>query len=164
MYNLGNLYYDIHDFDNMFKYFYMAIEQKDIDTMYELAIYYQKKNDFDNMQKYYIMALTIKNHDDCNQNMVNNGIKYFDLFILKKILDNNEIKTPDILERIYKINSNPEIMIFENKKKLFTRLNNIIECGICYETNVNIDLYCGHLCCIDCYPKLYKNCCPFCRL
>ena len=54
-------------------------------------------------------------------------------------------------------------MIYENKKNLFTQLNHVVECGICYDIKLNIDLNCGHCVCTSCYPRLYNKACPFCR-
>lgn len=59
---------------------------------------------------------------------------------------------------------NRDIMIYKNKIKLFKNLNNIIECVICYEEQLNIDLHCGHCVCIYCYPKVFESPCPICRL
>jgi hypothetical protein len=39
-----------------------------------------------------------------------------------------------------------------------------MECGICFELILqNKQLSCNHELCIECYYKLYKNTCPFCR-
>jgi len=54
--------------------------------------------------------------------------------------------------------------VYENKIKLFERLNNITTCNICYDDKLNIDLNCGHTVCKDCYIKLYLDKCPFCRI
>lgn len=53
---------------------------------------------------------------------------------------------------------------YKNKVSLFTKLNHVVECTICFEKNVNIDLTCGHTFCIDCYPRLYRKECPLCRI
>ena len=41
-----------------------------------------------------------------------------------------------------------------------------LECGVCLE-NIHINsinfMPCIHFLCVDCYNKLYKNECPFCR-
>jgi tetratricopeptide (TPR) repeat protein len=70
-----------------------------------------------------------------------------------------------VLRCIMKIyHNNEHINIYINKVALFKRLNNIIECGICYEDVLNIDLKCGHCVCTKCYIKLINQKCPFCRL
>jgi hypothetical protein len=164
MFNLGHYYYECRDITNMFKYYFMAIELRDIDTMYELSIYYQKIKDFDNMRKYYLMALEETANPYHKIIILNDGEKYFNLFVLKEELEKIENKPPYLIKKLQNISVVPDIMVYENKKKLFTLLNHVIECGICYETQLNIDLYCGHCCCIDCYPKLYKDPCPYCRI
>lgn len=163
MFNLGHYYYECNDYENMFKYYFMAVELKDKDTMYELAIYYQNSRDFDNMRKYYLMALETETDIPTENIALNNGKKDFDLFNLKIELEKIEVKPMCLVKKLQEIGHNKDIMIFENKKKLFSKLNHIVECGICYETKLNIDLYCGHCYCIDCYSKLYKNPCPYCR-
>jgi hypothetical protein len=62
-----------------------------------------------------------------------------------------------------KLNNDKEISIYKNKINLFTKLNHICECPICYETKLNIDLNCGLCFCTDCYIKIYKKSCPICR-
>jgi hypothetical protein len=164
MFNLGHYYYECNNYKEMLKFYLMAIETGDIDTMYDLAIYYQNIKDFDNMRKYYLMALEESEKSDHAVIMVNDGERDFDLFILKDELDKIENKPHYLLKKLQKISCIKEIMIFENKKKLFGTFNYILECGICYETKLNIDLYCGHVCCITCYPKLYNKRCPYCRI
>ena len=53
---------------------------------------------------------------------------------------------------------------YRNKIQLFTRLNNVVDCSICYEEKLNISIHCGHSFCVDCYPKLYAQDCPMCRM
>jgi len=164
MYNLGHFYFEMNDLENMFKYYFMAVELGDIDTMYELSIYYQKIRDFDNMRKYYLMALETCENPDHKDIIVNNGETDFDLFILKEELDKIEDKPVYLQKKLQKISCIRDIMIYENKKKLFSQLNHIIECCICYETKLNINLFCGHCVCTGCYPKLYDKPCPICRI
>ena len=61
------------------------------------------------------------------------------------------------------ISSHRQVSPYVAKVALFTRLNNVTECGICYEEKLNIDLQCGHTTCTDCYKRVYMNECPFCR-
>jgi TPR repeat protein len=164
MFNLGHFYFEKNDLENMFKYYLIAVELGDIDTMYELAIYYQKIRDFDNMRKYYLMALETSEKPDHKDNVVNNGEDDFDLFILKEELEKIEDKPVYLINRIQKLNCIRDIMIYENKKKLFSQLNHIVECCICYETKLNINLFCGHCVCTSCYSRLYQSPCPICRI
>lgn len=170
MFNLALHYSDRNDTVNMLKYYHMGIELNDTDCMFELSIYYQNANDKENMKKYYLMALDIfEENNKTEKSLVNNGEKDFNLFMVKEILESVVVSVDDnmsekILNKLKKINSKKDIMIFENKRKLFTRLNNIVECGICYDTSLNIDLFCGHCVCTTCYPHLYQKACPFCRL
>jgi len=162
MFNLGHQLYEQKDFENMKKYYLMAIELNDIDSMFEMAIYSQEIKDGENFTKYYLMAIEHKSSYTGNK-LMNDGIKDFDLFNLKSFLDSIENPSCSVVQQINLLRNNKFICIYENKVNLFTKLNNIIECGICYDTKLNIDLNCGHCCCVDCYPKLYSKPCPYCR-
>lgn len=163
MYNLGRIHYEKENYVEMEKYLLMGIELKDVDCMFELAIYYQMMNDIENMEKYYLMALSEKPKHNAKK-FINDGVRDFNLFKVKQILENVTEPTYYITEKLSKIKSNKEIMIFENKKNLFTKLNHHVECGICYDVKLNINLNCGHCVCIECYPHLFNKACPFCRL
>lgn len=162
MFNLGHHLYEQKDFENMQKYYLMAIEFDDIDSMFEMAIYSQEIEDRENFTKYYLMAIEHK-YSYTGNKLMNDGIKDFDLFNVKSILDSIENPSCAVVKQINLLRNNKFICIYDNKVNLFTKLNNIIECGICYETKLNIDLNCGHCCCLDCYPKLYSKPCPYCR-
>ena len=164
MYNLGRIYLERDEPEKMKKYFLMAIHLNDIDSMFDLAIYYQDINDMDNMKKYYLMALDHIYSSKSTDSLINDGFKDFNLFKVKEILETVQSPPDYITNTLQGLRRLKPIMIFENKKNLFTRLNNVIECGICYDVKLNIDLNCGHCCCCDCYPKLYSKVCPFCRL
>ena len=47
-------------------------------------------------------------------------------------------------------------------QKITQNLSNIKECIICYDTNISIDMYCGHEICIHCYCKI-NNCYYKCK-
>jgi hypothetical protein len=76
----------------------------------------------------------------------------------------NEIVIKILYKWKHKIENYSDIIIYNNKIKLFERLNNNVECGICFEEKLNIDLCCGHTICKDCYPKVYTSACPYCRI
>ena len=82
---------------------------------------------------------------------------------LDKSSPSSEVVT-DVAVCISRLECHENVKIYRNKILLFTRLNNIEECGICYDTKLNIDLRCAHCVCTDCYSKLYAKACPFCRL
>lgn len=63
-----------------------------------------------------------------------------------------------------RLRNDHDVSIYKNKIQLFTKLNNICECQICYEEKLNIDLTCGHCFCTSCYQKIYNNPCPVCKL
>ena len=56
--NINGLYYkSIKDYDQMKKYYQMAIEKNNSSAMFNLAIYYQSIKDYEQMMKYYLMAI-----------------------------------------------------------------------------------------------------------
>src|ERR1700733_5898143 len=56
--NHMGIYYMIkNDYDNICKYFLLAIEKGDVNSMNCLANYYEEIQDYDNMLKYYHMAI-----------------------------------------------------------------------------------------------------------
>ena len=64
------------------------------------------------------------------------------------------------------VSTNIHLIPYMNKVKLFTRLVKKIdqeECGVCYDTKLNIDMQCGHMICTDCYKRVHLTQCPFCR-
>ena len=157
MYNLADLYYKIKDFSKMEYYYSFAINRyNDIDSIYKLISYYTSQLNFDKMKYYYLIAVE---HPHFKRTKV--VINKFYRFL---ILDDITNKTTKMELQLSKIMKNRDIMIYKNKIKLFKNLNNIIECVICYEEQLNIDLHCGHCVCIYCYPKVFEDTCPICRL
>ena len=56
MLKLGNDYKEQKDYDNMKKYYLLAIKNKNIEAMYCMSNYYKEQNDTINMMKYYLLA------------------------------------------------------------------------------------------------------------
>lgn len=157
MYNLADLYYNIKDFSKMEYYYSLAINRyNDIDSIYKLISYYSTQLNFDKIKYYYLIAIE---HSDFKRSKV-----LINIFYIFLILDDIANKTPKMEQQLSKVMKNRDIMIYKNKIKLFKNLNNLIECVICYEEQLNIDLHCGHCVCIYCYPKVFEACCPICRL
>jgi hypothetical protein len=96
--------------------------------------------------------------------------KYFEvseLIGLQKMVETRNLcKANPLYEKLQlKMRENQDVCIYHNKVRLFTQLNHIVECGVCLEVELNINLNCGHCVCTKCYVKLYKNrACPFCRI
>lgn len=58
------MYYSVKaDYDNMVKYYLMAIEKNNSHAMHNLGFYYEKIKNYDNALKYYLMAIE---HGDDN--------------------------------------------------------------------------------------------------
>lgn len=173
MYNFADFYRTIGDFENMVKYYKMAIEYgNDIESMFYLALHYQNSGDFTNMKKYLVMPLA-----HIEQYYIFKAFKEFNILLVLRayeetyetaILSDCPLEkekawqVDNLMKQIYK--KNKDSVIYKNKKALFSTLNHIVECGICYETKLNIDLKCAHCVCVDCYTMVYNKPCPFCRI
>ena len=159
MYNLADLYYNIKDYVKMEYYYSLAINRyNDIQSIYKLISYYVTQLNFDKITYYYLIAIE---NSDFKRSKVNKIINIFYIFLILDAITN---KSPQMEHQLSKVMKNSNIMIYKNKIKLFKNLNNIIECVICYEEQLNIDLHCGHCVCIYCYPKVFEESCPICRL
>ena len=57
LFELGLRHEKQKDYENMIKYYLMAIEKGNSDAMNNLGIYYEEQKDYENMMKYYLMAI-----------------------------------------------------------------------------------------------------------
>ena len=53
----GTYYKKLKNYENMKKYYLMAIEKGSINSICKLGEYYEEIEDYDNMKKYYLMAI-----------------------------------------------------------------------------------------------------------
>jgi hypothetical protein len=54
---MGSYYRNQHDYDNMLKYYTVAIDQGSSNAMYDLAEYYRRHHNHNDMIKYYLMTI-----------------------------------------------------------------------------------------------------------
>ena len=174
MYNLADMYGNQQNTALMVQYFEMAAQHGDSASRKRLITHYHKEADMPNFSKHYYAHLTLEDsafdclddEDDFATFQQSNST----LAIAAQVdcvtknapgaasMDANIVRLRDYLHTL------PEYCAFKNKVTLFTRLNHVVECGICYdEDKVNIDIHCGHTVCVDCYTMLYNKACPFCR-
>jgi tetratricopeptide (TPR) repeat protein len=183
MYNLADMYDKIGERgdDKMIKYFNMAIEYGDKESIVRLFKYYhhlfQQTTDPEieirvqsNMVKYYALAVeTIPQLHNGVQNTYCKRIIKLDIFqrndLWKKIIENTGIPQNEIAAENYRLlRSEKDLIVYENKIRLFTSLNHVADCPICFDHRLQIDIHCGHTFCTDCYAKVYKKVCPLCRI
>ena len=70
MFNLGNYYKEITNYELMKKYYLMAIDKGHVDAMFNLGYYYETyEKDYKSMKKYYLMAI----NKDNNKPLLNLG-------------------------------------------------------------------------------------------
>ena len=157
LYNLADFYKKIKNNTLMVKYYEILIhEHKSIEAATIMAEYSIENNYEYNFLKYYLIALELSDEEPLFDLKI-------DQFRLLNILEKVDNPTEKVKNMIKELQNVPDIVIFNNKVRLFTKLNNVCECNICYETKLNIDLHCGHELCVDCYKSVYKNDCPWCR-
>lgn len=159
MFNLADYYEKIREYEKMSFYYLMAVNNhNDILSLYEMIKYSKLICDYDLLNRYYMMAL---DHQHYDRNRLKKYINNFDIML---IIDKQEQKSAMAIEQSTRLHKRPEIIIYKNKIRLFTNLKNIVECFVCFEEHLNIDLHCGHCVCIYCYQRLYNKKCPLCRL
>jgi len=87
---IGTYYYNQKDYDNMKKYYLMAIEKGNDSSMYNLGTYYYEQKDYDNMKKYYLMA---KEKGNKYKNTILEQLEQLEQFeIAKKLLSLRSFK------------------------------------------------------------------------
>lgn len=173
MYNLADLYYNEKNIELMVQYFEMAVQHGDDASRKRLILHYHSVGDMPNFARHYYLQLAWAGDDADDADYwdgddESNYSKFqhsHNSLILAAQLDRGETRdNPDVVRLLDSLHKTPQYCTFKNKVALFTRLNHVVECGICYDNDkVNIDIHCGHTVCVDCYTQLYDKACPFCR-
>lgn len=176
LYNFGNFYEEIKDYPNMLKYYHLAGQLNNADSYFRIAIYYLNvEKDKKLGLQFYLQGVELSTSgedeiclDSYNNKKLANYLpkkyKEFNHFELVELLESIQSPSEAVKKIIKTLCQKESIIIYKNKIRVFERLKNICECQICYEERLNIDLTCGHEVCIDCYKKVYKNNCPWCRI
>ena len=173
MYNLADLYCNEKNFELMVQYFEMALQHGDIASRKRLILHYHHLGDMPNFAKHYYLQMSF-DHDGNEDDHIWSGhdedeyskfLQSHNSLTLATQLGRGETcDNPDVVRLLDCFHKTPQYCAFKNKVALFTRLNHVVECGICYDNDkVNIDIHCGHTVCVDCYTHLYDKVCPFCR-
>tara|TARA_Y100000389_G_C17447944_1_gene512793 strand:- start:40 stop:807 length:768 start_codon:yes stop_codon:yes gene_type:complete len=171
LYNYSDFWKMTGNLDKCVLYLERGAIEKDQECILILIKHYYTIND---MSKYlYYFLMTDYTDDEWVDWDGDNGsysrYHIFHKFVLEKILEvfellnTGDIELPDIEAHKNRIRNSSDVCAFIMKKELFTRLNNIHDCVICYENKLNICLDCGHELCLDCYKRVYNDSCHFCR-
>ena len=175
MYNLADLYYNEKNTELMVQYFELAVQHGDEASRKRLILHYHSLGDMPNFARHYYLQLAWSGDDqDDDEADYWDGVdeshyskfqKSHNSLTLAVQLDRGETRdNVDVVRLLDCLRKTPQYCAFKNKVALFTRLNHVVECGICYDNDkVNIDIHCGHTVCVDCYTHLYDKVCPFCR-
>lgn len=179
LYNYAHFWRSIGNIDNKLKYWRLAAKENDIPSILRLAAYHYDKGEKIIWVKYCLMG-ELYNCDDeeyAGVHMYDILDKYVvkNIFELHMYLHSNlaQLLLKPLMEdskkyaeyHISKLRNNHVLCSLNNKITLFTRLNNVHDCAICYEDKLNISLDCGHELCVDCYKSIYKHnsTCHICR-
>jgi hypothetical protein len=162
--NCADFYKKQKDKVNMIQCCHRAIrEYKCAYSMVILALHYAGELDMDTTQMYYEMAM--EHHQEATF-VLDTFVETAELVHMIDFIHENGWNQENIIyHEIYNFCAQrSSVMIYRNKVNLFTALNHITECGICFNTALHLNLNCGHCVCKDCYLKLFDDPCPFCRL
>jgi hypothetical protein len=176
MYNLADLYCNEKNNELMVQYFEMAVQHGDDASRKRLILHYHNVADMPNFARHYYLQLSCDDDgagdddiwdagDSDDENDYSKFQKSHNSLTLAAQLGRGETRdNADVVRLLDSLHKTPQYCTFKNKVALFTRLNHVVECGICYDNDkVNIDIHCGHTVCVDCYTQLYDKVCPFCR-
>lgn len=71
MYKLGNYYFKKKDYEKMFKYYALGVDNNCPKCMYKLTLYYKNNNDNDNFNFYYQLTInTLIKEIETNLNII----------------------------------------------------------------------------------------------
>jgi TPR repeat protein len=180
MYNIADLYSTENNIELMVKYYEMANDYGDLEAYKRLIIHYYNTGDMCKFAKYYYSYLKddvgsyselvdpeyIEFTSNVNTLTILHKITKYTTENIKQIHSSNGEENAKHLENLIDyLSKTDEYNTYTNKIALFTKLNHIVECGICYDDDkININIHCGHTMCSDCYTRLYNKDCPFCRM
>ena len=127
-------------------------------ALYNLALYYLDiKSDNNKFIKYMLMSIYEETNFVFKGEAINiliNASSPLKLYLLT-------MNDPNYTNIVTILKTKTEVNNFINKTKLFTELNVVRECPICFDTKINIPFECAHLVCVECYSNLKS--CPLCR-
>ncbi len=150
-------YWEYNKKEEAKKYYLMAINLNNSYAMNNYALLLENENKIEEAKEYYLMAINLNNHKSINDYLITENN------LLKQYIDLIELKSEIAISHINKIKNDRNIIIFLNKIKYNSKIEN---CNICMEENkVNVLLNCFcHYICKDCYCDLYDKPCPYCKL
>lgn len=156
--NLGICYHKIGNVEKSLDCFTNAVSNGNITAMKNLGLYYYQQNEWEKAIYYYAIASCAGEES----HIINDMAESHPICVYKVL--SNIATLPLYLSKLKQslASFNKEVIIYNNKIRLFSRFNNIDTCPICLDDDkLQIDLTCGHLICIDCYPhhtKCYLSC------
>lgn len=180
IYNFAEFWKGVGNHCLMIKYLKMGADAMDMECIVLLASHYYNENTAIFVHYYlmtnYDVSKDISSYPTASRELYHEYIeeKVFEVYDLLQKKDDNLVLPLSFLlklsiddtklymdDHIRQMRSNPTISSYINKVNLFTRLNNICECVICYDTKLNICFDCGHEICVDCFKR--SNVCHYCR-
>ena len=160
MTTLGNYYLEHDaDYDLAKKYYLMAIALKDTDAMHSLASYYDDiEKNYELMLQYYLLAINSEGGHEASFQALTKKCRGNHLALYKLLITVPEESRLDYLTaKLVVLEMDKMVKAFNNKVRIFKRLQNFNQCAVCLEENVLlVDLDCGHEICIHCYDPQKK--------
>lgn len=156
---LAKYYRDNERYEEMIKYYELAIELGSDIPYHLLGEYYREINDFDNMKKFLFLGIQ-KNNITCIEYLNKFLNENFDLELALNIRDKLSKDNFDTLQK-YLIKYYEIKDLCNRYNHLNIKINSKEECIICRENKYYICLPCSHKLCYSCINKLEK--CPFCQ-
>src|SRR5436190_1874763 len=135
------------NYDEMKKYYLLAIEKNNMMAINNLAYYYYKEKNYEEMKKYCVMALD-KNNFVLDKSIINQYLDIkFDVGFALKFKDYLTNYNYDLLNKFiiayYKIKDVENLLNISKDK-----------CAICYDIKYMIILKCKHSVCYECYEQI----------
>ncbi len=168
--NVDQWIYEEHkDYDNMKKYYMMAIKEGHFKAMTNLGIYYKHQKDYDNMIKYCLMGAEKGDRNAMNvlgifystQKDYDNSLKYLLMAIDKEY--SGSIKFLNNIISELPITLLPNLLFYlkylsQNNINILNKYidSEFIECIVCYDNEQTCIKYCQcnrNIMCKICYEK-----------
>jgi TPR repeat protein len=134
------------------KYYLMAIDGGNYNSMNNYAILLKKENQIDEAKKYYLMAID-KGSASAIHNYCNIEIDY-----IRKYYQLSKLTSKIAQDKVKELLKNKEVFAFYRRSTMLNKQDN---CMICYEHSNLVPKECLHYYCLNCYFKI--DICAICK-
>ena len=152
---------DLNDSSSMLTFIRIALSADEYADEY-VDEYYCATDVTERVIKY--LSMLIEHHDYKKDYCVTLSQKREILHFCDELHKDTDSFPKNIINEKNRLRNDRDVSIYINKIRLFTKLNHICECQICYDESLHIDMSCGHCFCTSCYVKIHNTPCPICKL